>query len=225
MLLGPARGHRFSAQGVRQSVVVAVGRYEWTVARFLRAHLCDARVFFDVGAHTGYFSRLALRTMLEGLVVAFEPDIAWHGELQKLDRSRLVLRSEAIGETDGTGTLVSAPGALSRLTGAAVLAGPATKTATIVRSIDGLREEGAVPAPDVLKIDVEGSELGVIIGAERTLAGVRAMAVECHSMPLFRDVLDQTIIAGFDQIQCTGGGDELGPPTILASRNRAARPV
>jgi FkbM family methyltransferase len=204
-------------------MAIAVGRYEWTVTRFLRSHLGDARVFFDVGANTGYFTRLALSTMPQGVVVAFEPDAAWHAALMSLDRSRVVLRPEAIGQSDGTGTLVSAPGSCSRLDGALAIAGPATRTPTTVRSIDGMLEKHEIPAPDVLKIDVEGSELDVIIGAACTLDGVQAMAVECHSMPLFRDVLDRTIVAGFDRIQCTSGGDDLGPPTILASRTRALR--
>lgn len=222
VLLGPCRGHRFSTRGVRGSVAVALGRYEWPVVRFLRAHLAAANVFFDIGAHTGYFTRLALRTMPDGLIVAFEPDDALHQELAGLG-GRVILRREGVGRADGAATLLSAPQRCSWLDGAdspPALRSPSRRIT--VRSVDSLLDEGAVPAPDVLKIDVEGSELDVLTGCERTIEHVRALAVECHSMPLFRDVLDQTIRVGFDQIQTTSGGDGVGPPTILASRSQRA---
>lgn len=220
MLVGPTRGHRFSPRGARGSIAVALGRYEWTVARFLRDHLIDARRFFDVGANTGYFTRLALRTMRDGVVVAFEPDPAWHEALSSLDPRRVELRPEAVGGTDGRGRLVSVPDACSRLESALPdTTAQTTSASIIVRSLDGLLDEGVLRSPDAVKIDVEGSELDVITGAERTLATARTLVVECHSMPLFRDVLDRVIDSGFDRIQTTRGGDGLGPPTILASRS------
>ncbi|MFP5362081.1 MAG: FkbM family methyltransferase [Thermoleophilia bacterium] len=219
VILGPARGHRCRRQGLRGSLAIAAGRYERPVTRFLHAHLEPARVFFDVGAHTGYFTRVALHAMRDGVVVAFEPDRACHQALARLDPKHVLVRMEAVGRSDGTGTLVSAPGSCSRLDDAVPTgSSESTTAATRVRSLDGLLEDGEVSAPDVVKIDVEGSEVNVMLGAARTLSCVQALVVECHSMPLFRDALDQTIRAGFDRIRCTGGGDGVGPPTILASR-------
>lgn len=226
VLLGPTRGHRFAPQGVRGSLAIAVGRYEPAVTRFLREHLAGAHAFFDVGAHTGYFTRLALRAMPDGVVVAFEPDTAWHDALRSLDGARVVLRTDAVGRADGTGTLVSAPGVCSRLEDAIPpTSAPTTDdNTTSVRSLDSLVEHDEVPAPDVMKIDIEGSEVRALEGAATTLRRLKALAVECHSMPLLRDVLDVTIAAGFDQIRSTSGGDGLGPPTVLACRADGGEP-
>jgi FkbM family methyltransferase len=156
----------------------------------------------------------------DGIVVAFEPDKAWHKALLGLDPRRVILRAEAVGREDGTAALVSPRQGCSRLEDAVPAPSlSAARSTTVVRSLDGLLRDGAVPVPDVLKVDVEGSELDVLIGAQHALQNVRALVVECHSMPLFRDVLDRSIAAGFDRIRSTGGGDGVGPPTVFASRS------
>jgi FkbM family methyltransferase len=215
------RGHRFHTQGFRGSMAIAAGRYEPTVSRFLNAELAGARVFFDIGANTGYFTRLALTVMPDdAIVVAFEPDKSWHSALMALDPRRVTVRTEAVGRADGTAALVSPRQGCSRLEDAVPARSPvAARSTTVVRSLDTLLRDGSVPVPDVLKVDVEGSELDVLEGAEHVLQNVRALAVECHSMPLFRDVLDRCLAAGFDEIRSTGGGDGVGPPTVFARRS------
>jgi hypothetical protein len=44
-----------------------------------------------------------------------------------------------------------------------------------------------------------------------------AAAVECHSMPLLRDVLDLFLGFGYERVEVTRGGDHVGPPTVLAT--------
>ena len=53
-----------------------------------------------------------------------------------------------------------------------------------VRSLDSLQ----LPRPHVIQIDVEGAELDVLEGGKGTVALASALVVECHSMPLLRDV-------------------------------------
>jgi len=197
------------------------GRYERPVARFLQENLRTSGVFFDVGAYTGYFTRIALRVMpQDGRVVAFEPDRNCQKKLKAIGHSqRVTLRVEAIGNVDDAGTLVSSPGVCSRLADAMPLSNRRGNASTIeVRTLDDLVRKGAVPQPDTMKIDVEGSEMAVLSGASDVLSGVQALAVESHSMPLLRDVLDFLLDSGYGWIRVTAGGDYLGPPTVLARR-------
>ncbi len=219
VLLGPGRGHRFSAQGLRTSAQIALGRYEHPVGPFLRAGLADQQVFVDVGAHTGYFSRMALQVMPSGAqVIAFEPDAFCRQQLQSVAAApRLVVRADALGDVDASGTLMSKPGSCSRLEETAPGDG-GTAHAVEVRTLDALVASGEVPQPGVMKIDVEGAELAVLAGARATLADVQTLVVECHSMPLLRDVLGVVLEAGFGLVRTTEGGDRLGPPTVLARR-------
>jgi FkbM family methyltransferase len=57
-------------------------------------------------------------------------------------------------------------------------------------SLDSLDEwiaETDAPAPDFLKLDVQGAELDVLRGSERALESVRALEVEVEFQPLYRD--------------------------------------
>lgn len=221
VLIGPGRGHRFAPEGVRTTLALMAGRYERPVARFLQENLRTSGVFFDVGAHTGYFTRLALRVMpQDGRVVAFEPDRNCLRKLKAIGQAqRVTLRPEALGRVNASGTLVSRPGACSRLVDAMPLSNSgATQSTTEVRTLNDLLREGAVPQPDTMKVDVEGSEMAVLSGASDVLPGVRALVVESHSMPLLRDVLDFVLGSGFAWVRVTAGGDHLGPPTVLARR-------
>jgi hypothetical protein len=50
-----------------------------------------------------------------------------------------------------------------------------------VTTIDGLVDGGAVPLPDVIKMDIEGAEIEVLGGAERTLSQRRPiLLIESH---------------------------------------------
>ena len=56
-----------------------------------------------------------------------------------------------------------------------------------IRSIDTLVEEGKIPPPNLVKIDVEGAELDVLRGATRILTVSRPLLfLEAHSASLER---------------------------------------
>jgi FkbM family methyltransferase len=227
VLVGPGRGHRFELPSrslvsrMRSWGAVALGRYEPEVSTFLAERLRSARVFFDVGAYTGYYTRIALNLMgAESRIVAFEPDPEAAARLRRtLGDARLAVREQAVGREDHDAVLQRRDGVVARVRDESIAGTGHTKNIDIqVRSLDRLVQTGQAPTPDLLKIDVEGGELLVLEGMHRLLAQQRpAMAVECHSMPLLRDVLNLLIDHSYDRLQVTRGGDDLGPPTVLAA--------
>lgn len=219
VLLGPGRGHRFDANGVRGSADALLGRYERPVASFLLEAFRSGKTFADIGAHTGYFTRLAMRTLPPGgRVVAFEPDRESRERLlETADPTTVAVRSEALGAEDAEGTLVVNPGKCSRLNYTSP-DGPGSRESVQIRSLDSLVADGTVPQPDIVKIDVEGAEVTVLTGATTVLASTQSLVVECHSVPLFHEVLGIVLDAGFKTVRTTEGGDHLGPPTVLALR-------
>src|SRR5947209_2398611 len=64
VLVGPGRGHRFELKSlpllyrIRNRGSVALGRYEPRVTAFLAERLRSCSVFVDVGACTGYYTRV-----------------------------------------------------------------------------------------------------------------------------------------------------------------------
>jgi FkbM family methyltransferase len=199
---------------------VAFGRYEPRVTGFLANHLPSCGVFVDVGACTGYYTRIALNLMdTDGRVIAFEPDPDAAIRLRlTFGDSRLTLRVEALGRDDHEAVLDRRAGTASRVRGESI-AGPGFRDSASVnvRSLDALVEAGELPPPELLKIDVEGGEMLVLEGMSAVLERRPALAVECHSMPLLSEVLDLLIAHGYDNVEVTHGGDDIGPPTVLAA--------
>lgn len=132
---------------------------------------------FDVGAnlglHTLTFSKLARR------VVAFEPNPSLAPNLRKtvanLPNASLV--EVCLSDRDGSITFHISDwdhmlGSMSDWTG------QPTKTFDLpARSVDSLVADGTVPAPQVMKVDVEGAEMLVFRGAEGLLGGPDAPRV------------------------------------------------
>ncbi|TMK97997.1 MAG: FkbM family methyltransferase [Actinobacteria bacterium] len=225
VLVGPARGHRFqleSRSGIGQlwrRASIAIGRYEPRVTSFLAENLRSCRVFFDIGASTGYYTRIALRLMdPTSRIVALEPDprLATHLRSAFQD-ARLSVRPEAAGRDDHEAVLEHSHGLASRIRSESLL-GPGFVAGGIVkvRSLDGMVERGELPSPDVVKIDVEGGELLVLEGMSRLLEHQPALAVECHSMSLLGEVLRTVNDRAYNRVEVTRGGDGIGPSTVLA---------
>ncbi len=146
--------------------------------------LADDATVLDVGAHVGEYA-VPLARGTGRRVVAFEPDPLSAARLGRTVarngvRDRVDVRRVAVGATDGTRPFYrSSFSKLSSLDPAHAGAWGATVEAveTVpVRRIDDLVGE-SVPAPDGIKIDVEGAADAVLRGAERTIESHRPLLV------------------------------------------------
>lgn len=165
---------------------------EWSSPeeRLLEALPFRGQVVYDVGAFQGayalFFSR---RVGPAGLVVACEPQTANFAELaRRLERQRVSnVRAVplALGESAGVRTLFALPGmatTASLASEARTLFRRAVGTAQVT-TLDGLLAALHLPAPDFIKIDVEGHELEVLRGGEATLARHHpALLIEVHGI-------------------------------------------
>lgn len=85
---------------------------------------------------------------------------------------------------------------------------PTFKQAIPVFSIDGFRELFGLPAPDHMKIDVDGIELGIVQGAERTLPMVKSLLVEIEGptgMAGAEEITARLAAAGLDEEKTVRG--------------------
>lgn len=140
----------------------------------------DGKVVFDVGAHTGAYSLFFSRQVgPQGLVVAFEPCPRTFARLRRnveINRIRNVRPlALALGRETGPRAIYMLPG----MSSTASLA-PEARTrlrrrvaVVAVEPMDALCARLSLPAPDFVKIDVEGLELEVLAGADHILR-------ECH---------------------------------------------
>ncbi len=177
---GPGAGLRVDAR--RSSAGRRLGDNERPVQDAVARLLAPGGVFYDVGANIGYYALVAGRIVGErGVVVAIEPvaenvrAIERNAALNGLTNIRVV--GAAAGAAPGRAMLALAchPGG-SALVGHASPPDVAGHVEVEVVSVDALVEWG-LPAPTLVKIDVEGAELAVIDGLARTLAGPRPVVL------------------------------------------------
>lgn len=147
-----------------------LGLFELEKQAAMKPFIKPGMTVFDIGANAGFYT-LTFSCLVEeqGRVWAFEPlaenanNILRHINLNRLTNVTLLqaavvdhsgLVGFRIGENNATGT-VSDEEELYKV--------PAV-------FLDNLVEAGAVPVPDVVKIDVEGFESSVLVGSKKLLA-------------------------------------------------------
>lgn len=185
---GPS-GHRFQMRLVWQGhTSYVLGIYEPKVVRVLCRYLRDGDTCIDVGAHLGYFTVLMARLVgAKGKVHAFEPMPETFEALQQNIRlnglTNVCPERVAAGSTDSPVFLISS--ATQKLSWTPSVSGCSIEgernyLSVSAVSLDHYFEEKKL-RPNFMKIDVEGEELSVLRGAQRTLVTARPVVfVEVH---------------------------------------------
>jgi FkbM family methyltransferase len=176
------------------------GRFE----AFLHDALADedlgGRTVWDVGAHVGYHTlAFAARVGPQGRVIAFEPNPCNAARLrQNLARNRdlaerVRVETIALSDRDGLDRLYYTPVVDDGTSSGAALESALTlENEDAYRALDSIPADTArgdtlvesrrAPTPSLLKIDVEGGEVGVLRGCGALLASARPLLViEVHS--------------------------------------------
>jgi FkbM family methyltransferase len=158
----------------------------WTV-EWLERNVREGDVLYDVGANVGVYSLIAARLAGGGArAVAFEPAYANYDALCE----NLLLNGAdeqvtplpvVLAESTRLGVLVCEQTDAGQATHSLDGDGPAAyRQPVLVYALDELIETFALPAPTLLKLDVDGAESAVLAGAVRTLRRpeLRSLIVE-----------------------------------------------
>lgn len=187
---GPARGLIYPIS-LPLDKAIWTGAYEKALAQAIAAVVCKGDVCFDIGAYRGFFSGV-FALAGAGQVVAFEPFPENCTQLQRLSAAnpRLPIRFEqvAIGSKEGIAEFNVMPdSSMGKLASSSFQADvPSAAVLKVpIQTIDGVIEEGKYPAPQVVKIDVEGAEVEVLQGGKKTLQTNKPLLfIEAHSESL-----------------------------------------
>ena len=230
VLRGPAKGMKLVVEpGVGFSYMMGLDAA--APAFFMTAIARGMRVF-DVGANKGQMALLFAAVVgCDGQVIALEPAPAEFASLERnvrLNHLRNVTTLQvAAAEANGEATFLYAPSTPTQGKLAAVESSYAIRDPEALnvrtRTLDSVAEEFG--APDVVKIDVEGSAATVLRGA-RQLIDTHApkFYVELHGPEEQAGVRDELIARGY--IARTLPGDIVKDPTAgWFSPLWCARPV
>jgi FkbM family methyltransferase len=165
------------------------GQYEPHKVAAVQRLLPAGGTFVDVGANKGDFSLIAARTAgPEGRVIAFEPgpeNATWARKSVELNGyPNVELLEVALSDSEGEAKLH-----LGRRSGWHSLVSRPVDQDTITvrtRTLDTVLAERGSPTVDMLKIDVEGSELAVLRGARQTLSQEHGMWILLDVHPDFQ---------------------------------------
>jgi FkbM family methyltransferase len=155
-------------------------------------------VVVDVGANRGQFTTAVLELMPASRVLALEPLPAGAAHLRTLRERygpRLTVIEAAAGDTPGDATLSvnahSQSSSLRRLTDTHLEAFPeATPTGTVtvpVRRLDDILTDEPLGPGSLLKVDVQGYEREVLLGAGDRLTEFEYIVIETSFSHLYED--------------------------------------
>ena len=181
------------------------GTHEPSSQDLLRQIIAEDTVFYDVGAHIGFFSLPAAR--IAARVIAFEPDPENAERLRAhVVRNRLQHKIEVVETALWSDTTPSitfrtgvprSQGGVEGEEGQSVLAKGsliqvrATKLDNFV--------SGGIPVPQIIKVDVEGAASEVLIGALETIRTSRpTLIIEIHTCFEYHDVLQLLEPLGYE---------------------------
>lgn len=164
----------------------------------LLADLDGDETVWDVGACIGTYACFISQALDAGTVVAMEPDPTNRHHLggnlaRNAPPARWTVLPVALADSAGTLGLQSS---FTEAGGGHHYLDSDGDTPVETRTGTGLVERG-VPAPDVVKIDVQGAELQVLEGLAGVLDGVETLYVECHEGKTERYGTDCATVEGY----------------------------
>ncbi len=168
-----------------------LGTYELHVQQAIAEHLQPGGVFFDIGAHRGYFSLLAASLVgAQGHVYSFEPLPTNASDIERVMALNQVFHDTVIGKavsrSAGTASLWIGDGNAYRPSLFRWKGGRQHQVETI--SLDTFIRTHRVP--HVIKVDVEGAEAMVLEGATELLASEACVTwiIEIHDEQVEHEV-------------------------------------
>lgn len=155
----------------------------------------DYATVLDVGANRGQFALLAARRFPRARIVCFEPLAVPRAKLERVftDRRRVHVVGTALAASaqrsdmfvsradDSSSLLAPTALQLSTFPGTDVI----KQVSLMTERLDVLLDRDSLVRPALLKIDVQGAELDVLIGATGILDEIDSILVECSFVELY----------------------------------------
>lgn len=187
---GPAAGLQFEVTLPSDKAVWA-GTYEAQFSEEISRGVRSGDICYDIGGYRGYMAGV-MGLAGAAKVIVFEPLPSNQHALRRLcdlnPGLNIELKPFAVGNIDDSMRLrVMADASMGKLATSTFQADVESKgeIEVAVRRLDSMVQAQDIPPPQVIKIDVEGAELDVLLGASEVLRTYRPhVFLEAHSAAL-----------------------------------------
>jgi FkbM family methyltransferase len=202
------------------------GVLEPSVQEALRRHVYPGAVVYDIGANIGFFSLLCARFAgPQGRVESFEPvpasATAVRANATLNEFSTITVHELAVSDHEAReALLVVGEHSQSFLADRGGHPDVRRQIDVSVVALDNEIANGSIPAPDVVKIDVEGSEIAVLRGLNETLRS-REVTIICELHETNNELLGLGGELGYScqNLDGTAPIATAGPIHVLLHRN------
>jgi FkbM family methyltransferase len=171
LVVGPLRGNWWQLASGGKIARLLMGTYEPEQSGLFHRHIRPGEQVLDIGAAAGYYTLLSAKLVgTSGRVVSFEPDpnnlqfLRSHVSQNRLEQ--VTVLPIALADETGTARFGGGTG-----TGTGRLCENGVDQVA-VRRLDDVAEEMNLQ-PHHMKLDVEGAEMAVLRGGERTIQAHR----------------------------------------------------
>lgn len=151
-------------------------------------------VIFDVGASDGSWARHARQFWPEATIICFEPLLERRAALEALQAEAVgAVKAHFVGLGDEEAEL--SLGVSDSLWESSFAYGGSQARMVQVRTLNNMYSEGLLPAPSMIKLDVQGFERRVLLGGGDVLQHANVVLMECSFFPFCAEMgtIDETI--------------------------------
>jgi FkbM family methyltransferase len=166
------------------------GLYENCDTKLIKKLLRPGYIFFDVGANVGYYSFLASQLVgPTGRIYSFEPIpaniSAIHRNIQSNAIPNILLQPSAIGSKNGTIILYTREISIDNSGWASKVSSPRrqSKVEVPMVSLDDFIRSKGIKSINLVKMDIEGSELDALLGGSILFSSNDAPDIICEVNP------------------------------------------
>lgn len=157
-----------------------VGTYEKVIAEKFETYAKKSKVVYDLGAHVGYYTLLASKSVgKHGKVYAFEP-LPWnilhlqkHIELNKISNSNVRIFECAVSNVTGKTFFTNCD---NKVANTICKNSPMFQSGKLIEvnsvTLDDLLERGDIMVPQLIKMDIEGAEYDALKGARHLIKNI-----------------------------------------------------
>lgn len=171
----------------RWKLEMLAGRYEPETTKLFKKMVKRGGIIVDIGAHIGYFTRLAAKHVgKKGYVYAFEPDSENRSLLEKNSAryGNVFVYGAAITDREGRVPFYHVTGSTGCHSTVAQENAERVEVPSI--TLDGFMQETGIGRADIIKIDIEGGEMSALKGMAQTLANKPKLIIEYNPAALAR---------------------------------------